>query len=440
MAYNIESFCPELWSQLEIDFSGDFKLCCLANLSDDFGMARDDNDRVMNILTDSIEEAINSKTHKEHRLWLKDNIKPTRCRNCYDSEESTRRGGWPGISKRQRVLTQTSPTISEYVTIQNVNEHTNDDGSVNSKVVNLDIRFSNLCNQKCIMCGPRDSSLWYEDYIKISKIGHKIQKGKYKIYPFEKDNHGKLHMQGFDEWWNNPIWWEKFDKISSDLRYIYFTGGEPLLVPAMQECLDRLITKGYAKNIQLRYDTNLSVLNNKIIDKWKNFKKVILCISLDDTNERFNLIRFPGNYNKFIDNLDLLVKNKIPIAYLSGCIGVASPYSVQRVIEIAAQYDIEAYLRFLEIPTHFDIRHFPKNAKLEIIENLEKFDYDYRYKKWVSSEINILKKYLDVENQKEIQEFVRVMDILDVSRGTNWRDTLSDVTDLIKRHCKDVNL
>ena len=55
MNYNLESFCPEPWSQLEIDAEGDFKLCCLANYADDNGLAMDEDDSVMNIMTHSFD-------------------------------------------------------------------------------------------------------------------------------------------------------------------------------------------------------------------------------------------------------------------------------------------------------------------------------------------------------------------------------------------------
>jgi organic radical activating enzyme len=448
MTFNLNSFCPEPWSQIEIDAEGDFKICCLANYDSDFGMAVDDSNRVMNISTDSIEDALNSKTHKEHRLQLMNNVKPTRCRSCYDSEDSTRtRNNINGSSKRQRVINVTAKDIPEYVTINNVDHFTNNDGSVTSKVVNLDLRFGNLCNQKCIMCSPQHSSLWYNDWNDISqgKLEYNrepgiYKKGKYKTYPLVQDNAGRTKMKGLEPWWETDAWWKQFEKISPDLKYIYFTGGEPLIVPAMQECLDMLITNGYAKNIQLRFDTNLSVVNKQVIDKWKNFKDVHLCISVDDTNERYNLIRNPGNYNRFIDNVKIIKDNQIPIHYFSSCIGIASPYSVKRVIDLAEEFDVDTYFRFLEGPNWLDIRNFPKSAKLEIIETIKLFSKSSKHQIWYNAEINLLKKYLDYENQDHIQEFVRVMDILDFNRGTCWRETLPDVFELIKNHCYKVTV
>jgi len=454
--FNIESFCSELYSQIEIDAEGDFKICCLANFDEDFGMARDENDNVMNILTHDFDEAINSKTHREHRIELSNNIQVKRCRNCYDSEASTRRHKngeivFKGKSKRQRVLNVTTAEIPEYVTVDQADNITNDDGSIdNPNIVNLSIRFGNICNQKCIMCGPQYSKLWYDDWIAIAK--HRIRlkdpvidnlgllkKGKYKTFPIKQDTRGKYKME-YPSWWESDIWWEKFDKIAPNLRYIYFTGGEPLIVPAMQECLDRLVKRGYAKNIQLRYDTNLSVLNNKVIEKWKHFKKLYLCISIDDTEERYGLIRHPGNYNRVIENMKELQRNNIPIAYISACVGIASIYTGIRILELSDQFNVDVSLRFLEGPKWIEPRILPKSAKLEIIENLKPYlDRGPKWNLWIGAEIRLLEKYLDFEDQGYVQEFVNIMDELDSRRSTDWRKTLPDVYDIIKRHCLNVN-
>jgi hypothetical protein len=446
MTYNLDSFCPEAWSQIEIDATGDYKICCLANYDKDFGMAVDKDGNVMNVLTHSIKEAMNSTTHIEHRLDMSKNIKPKRCRSCYDSEESTKGlcgTGNHGDSKRQRVIQSTAVDNFEYVTVYSAKDLTSADGTLkNPKVINLDLRFGNLCNQKCIMCSPQHSSLWYDDWISISNGAPQYnrdigiyKKGETKTFNFYKDAKGKTRMEGAVPWWETDVWWKQFDEVAPDLRYIYFTGGEPLVVPAMQECLDRLIARGYSKNIQLRYDTNLSVINDKVISKWKHFKKVFLCVSIDDTGDRYNLIRHPGNFDQISKNILQLKDAGIPIHYLSSCIGLASPYSVIRISQFAEELGISTYFRFLEGPDWLDIRNYPKSAKLEIIENLKKHSGDPLYDKWATAEINLLTKYIDHSEETHLAEFIRVMDILDSRRGTQWRTVLTDVVDLYKKHC-----
>jgi hypothetical protein len=36
-------------------------------------------------------------------------------------------------------------------------------------------------------------------------------------------------MEGLIPWWETDEWWEKFDKIAPQLRYIYFTGGKKII-------------------------------------------------------------------------------------------------------------------------------------------------------------------------------------------------------------------
>jgi Radical SAM superfamily/Iron-sulfur cluster-binding domain len=442
MNYNLESFCPEPWSQLEIDAQGDYKICCLANYDKDFGMALDDDGNVMNVMTHSFEEAMNSKTHRDHRLQLSRNEKPRRCRTCYDSEEATKGNTYKqGQSKRQFVLSFFKDNPS-YVDVNAASIVTSETGHIEPKISNLDIRFGNLCNYKCVMCSPQHSNLWYEDWLEISNTGPELhnrtpgayKKGEYKTYPIVRDEQGRLKMQGLDPWWETDTWWNRFEKVAPNLQHIYFTGGEPLLVPQMQECLDRLISNGYAKNIVLRYDTNLSVINKKVIEKWKHFKHIRLSVSLDDVGDRYNLIRNPGDFNRFESNVQFLLQNGIPITYFSSCVGIFSIYSMTRCIDFALKYKTSSFFRFLEHPTWLDMRWLPRDAKLEIISNLENRNDGPIHKSWYKSQISLLKKYLNEENPEAIREFIRVMSILDKNRGTDWKNTIPDVADLINRY------
>ena len=68
MPFNKHSFCPELWSQLEITSTGDYKICCLAYGKYEQGIATDANGQVMNVMTHSILDAINSEANKSIRL------------------------------------------------------------------------------------------------------------------------------------------------------------------------------------------------------------------------------------------------------------------------------------------------------------------------------------------------------------------------------------
>ena len=441
MAFDLHSFCPEAWSQIEIDPQGDFKICCLANDDGDAGLARTSDGVVMNIKTHSIYEALNSETHKSHRLLLKENIQPERCKTCYASERASKPIGTDtarflgGYSKRMRVINQTSKRISEYVTYDNAHLFTEADGTATSRVVNLDLRFGNICNYKCLMCSPGFSSLWTEDF---NKIFGKFRKGK-KIYQLDDRKVIKENNEPVTPWWESAEWWAEFEMIMPNIRYIYFTGGEPLLVPAMGQCLDKLIESGHAKHIELRYDTNLSVINKKIIDRWRPFKKLWLQVSVDDTEERYELIRNPGKYNNFIENLKTLKREGVEIDHLTSCIGIASPYSMKRVMELADEFQTNTYFRFLEGPNWLNVKYLPQNAKFEMIRTLTimKYQAPDHHKNYYQTEINHLKNYMDSVDMRMVHKFVWVMNQLDDLRGLDWKKTLPDVYQLLKNNCPD---
>jgi hypothetical protein len=274
----------------------------------------------------------------------------------------------------------------------------------------------------------------YDGITPIYKLG---DKRTFKILP---DDQGRNKMN-FVQWWETDIWWNRFREVMPDLKYIYFTGGEPFLVPGMAQCLDLLIEAGLAADIRLRFDTNLSVINNKILEKLDKFKAVQLCISIDDTEERYDFIRFPGNYNTFITNLARLKQTNIKIEYISSCIGIGSIYAIPRVCAVAEENGIRPEFRYLEGPEWLDLRYLPAAAKKEIIAKYEALGTERPASaKWHEAIIKLLNKYMDdsYTNYNHLNDFVKYMDILDHQRGTDWRVTIADTYELLQRHCPNL--
>jgi hypothetical protein len=84
-----------------------------------------------------------------------------------------------------------------------------------------------------------------------------------------------------------------------------------------------------------------------------------------------------------------------------------------------------------------DIRILPQSAKLEVIDKLNQVTGSSRLRSFIDAEVKVLENSMDMHHPDRIASFVRIMDRLDRSRGTNWRTTLDDVYDLLSRHCPD---
>jgi hypothetical protein len=200
----------------------------------------------------------------------------------------------------------------------------------------------------------------------------------------------------------------------------------------MTECLDRLIQGGHSQHIELRYDTNLTALNPRVIERWQQFKRVRLCVSVDDTEDRYHLIRNPGRWSQLKSNLEAVQAQGLEIEYISGCVGLHTPYSVLRLIPIAESLGVRCYQRFLEKPLWLAPDSWSDRVKMEIIKTLDLNRTLTAYDSVIDSQINYYTQTLGQANPQRIQLFEKNMTILDQSRGTNWRKTLPDVVKLIE--------
>lgn len=464
--FSNESFCPEVYNQIQIDMQGDLRVCCL---SSDGGLTREANGTPMNVKTHSIITAMNSEIHKQHRLDLSNNIKPQRCSNCYNWENHS------NDTSRRKKFIRLSQNKLDYVKASEAFDATNDDGSIDvdtTKLINLDIRFGNLCNLKCIMCDPGNSSLWYEDWDLLSRKFSKTEatgrsvkfqlggidpvtgntqywKDKTKFYSLEKNQYGKLKLQNEENWWETESWKNQFKKIAPQLQHIYFTGGEPLLVPAMEEHLTYLIENDFAKNIMLCYDTNLTVVNSNIINKWKFFKEVDLRVSVDDTGDRYNVVRNPGNFDKLYDNITRIQEANIKIKYISIVCHLANVYGVIRVAKLAKQIGASMSLRFVTRPGWMNVSNLPDSAKEEVISVLTKFLESEEsksiqgYENFVHQQIKHFRDNSTTSTpntESNLETFVQVMNLMDQSRNLNWKHTLSDIAELLKKHVPGLDI
>ena len=105
-----------------------------------------------------------------------------------------------------------------------------------------------------------------------------------------------------------------------------------------------------------------------------------------------------------------------------------------RVADYADQRNLPLYFRFLEGPRFFDLRILPKTAKRWLQNQLRQAGGSQRAQQWYSAEQTLLEDYISSEDLDQVREFVRFMDCLDLLRGTEWRQTLPDVVELLA-HC-----
>jgi len=409
-----DTFCVLPWSSIQINPNGDYKVCCFSGAGNggDHGLAFDENGKVMNVLTHSILEAMNSRYHKEVRIAQSENIRHPICKVCWDRDDANAAKGQETTSMRANRSFKELSHLDNVITLERAPIYLVKDGSLNEYPVSLDLRFSNQCNMKCIMCSSLYSSLWVEDEIKL---------------------YGKSIVVEKETWHDSPKWWDQFDLIKHRVKHIYLTGGEPFVVKGHDRLLDTLIEGGYAKDVILQYDTNLSVINKKIMERFSHFKKIILAVSCDDIEEQYEHIRFPGKWETITSNLNKLKQNNIEITRLTSCVGIYSIFSPIRLYNHFSKLGYETYsFRTLRAPEQYDIAYLPDDVKRKVIDTYKASNLPENWKNFICGYLeNNMNKYEHI-SQNHINKFVTHMDNLDSIRGTDWKNTFPDVVDLLK--------
>jgi MoaA/NifB/PqqE/SkfB family radical SAM enzyme len=437
--FSKSTFCTMPWSSILIEPSGNFRVCCFTGNGDlKEGHTKNNTGVAQNILTHSLKNAMNSNLHKEVRLAQSKNERHPICNVCWMRDDANATGNnlVTNSTRSFRTFNQLA-NVDGIISMENAKNILREDGSLdNPNPVFLDLRFANTCNMKCIMCNPIYSNLWYEDYIKLNNTNEfGFNGGTYKIY---KEN--DVYKSDMPAWHDSPIWWEQLDQIKHQVRHIYLTGGEPFLVKGHDKLLDILIEHGCAKNIVLEYDTNLSVINEKILDKLKKFKQIILSVSCDDVEDRYELIRNPGKFSTLIENIEQVQSKNFTIRYVSTCVGMYSMFSPIRLHSYFSKNPkfnqnykpMALMVRFLRYPDHSNIAYLPKEVKLQLIKTYQKSSLDEYWKNYTVGHLtNNLEMSEDTCVQK-VQEHLVFLNKLDEIRGTDWRAVFPEVATLLK--------
>jgi organic radical activating enzyme len=433
MNFTANTYCIMPWSSIQINPSGDFKVCCFSGSNDPSEKIQktsyDENGVVMNVLTHSIEEAMNSVIHKELRLYQSQDKRHPHCDVCWKRDDANARMNQQTNSLRNYRSFVQLRNEDNAVDMRKASLILKDDGSIDPVPISLDLRFSNLCNMKCIMCGPQYSSLWYEDHTRLYDTDtFNVGSKEYKIY---QDN--GVYKSDYQKWHDTPQWWDQFDRIKHSVRHIYITGGEPFLIPSHDKLLDDLISNGLADKIILEYDTNLSVYNEKIMSRLTKFRQVILSVSCDDVGDRYELIRFPGKFERLTDNL-AKIQGQINIRHISTCVGIHSLFAPLRLYEFFSPLGYDKYsIRILRKPNYQDIAYLPKRIKEHVLSVYEASSAPKSSKALVIGYLlNNMNTYSDEQCVKMCQTFINNMNRLDVIRHTNWRKTFPEIADILR--------
>ena len=172
---------------------------------------------------------------------------------------------------------------------------TDDKGATTMQTISFDYRFNNLCNFKCRMCGDMLSSSWEAESRKHNRWNKESQ--PWMASPLREQ---------IIKFQDTQVVQEFVDAIETKtIKEIYWCGGEPLMWDMHWKAMQRIIELGFAKEVYVRYNTNLSRTSfkgTKLFDLLPQFQDWQICSSLDGTGEVGEYIRDGLNYEQWLRN------------------------------------------------------------------------------------------------------------------------------------------
>lgn len=296
-----DSWCVLPWTHVSIKGNGTFRVCCHSAASESRGSLKNDKNDLLHISTANWEDVVNNDTMKTVRKEMLEGKWPEPCVRCQREFDS----GMLSRNIYERSMIADLVEYENYPSFKKAKELTAPDGSIKNKdfpISFLDIRFGNLCNLKCAMCSPTDSDQWYDDYNAIWGYDYFWDSGK-KI-PLVKNSKNKLKpAENVFEWSDDHNLWKEIEKHIDQFRRIYIVGGEPLIINAHYDFLQKCVDEGYANKLTIEYNSNITNIPQRAWNIWKHFKKVIIGVSIDGTGEINNIIRYPSKWWKIEENL-----------------------------------------------------------------------------------------------------------------------------------------
>jgi hypothetical protein len=289
-----DTFCALPWVHLSTRPDGQMRVCCTANASSvgatnnehgdgASGALRDDEGKPNNLNVSDFKSSWNSTYMKNVRKQMLAGEQPKSCLKCYKEEAA-------GHNSKRMWETR---YWSERVDLEALTKETID-GVAPEQLAYIDLRFGTKCQLACVMCSPHDSSGWVKDW----KAIYPTIKNKSVLSSWQWDNKGSINGSSYNWHKNNPVFWEQFYEQVPHMKQLYFAGGEALIIEEHYAILEECIRQGYAKNMEIRYNSNAVEWRDDLFDLWKEFKLVRFHYSVDSIFEMNEYIRYPSKWKR----------------------------------------------------------------------------------------------------------------------------------------------
>lgn len=416
--FNSDTFCAVPFVGLNVLSAGNISYCCYSEeqlVDDEVGLT---------INNSTLTRAWNSDSIREIRRKMVAGEEVKGCAECLKHEELSPEGA-PRINMTQEWFNR----IGRKGMVQLFQKARADNWYLSKTTpIYLDLRLGNLCNIKCRMCNPWNSS----QFDKENKVLINKDEGYREAWMEEFGAIGD-GLEEKQQWFEADVLWDDIIKFIPNLHKIYFTGGEPTLVQGnyrfLQECLDQ-----GRKDIVPFFNTNCTNQNKTFYKLVSQFDKVDINASLDGVGPMNDYIRFPAkwkavskNFEAFaaIENIHLGASPVFQIYNVFNTVNI-----MKYVEEVKKKYNRDIHIDWL-INTHpillradilpFSIRKKAHDQLKEYYDTLDENELSHITVHSTRKILNLLIESKDHDEDK-LRQFMNYTNALDKFRKQKFKD------------------
>jgi len=370
-----KSFCALPWAGVYIQPDGQVRNCAVTK------------ETIGNINQQPLADILLGQGNQAIKKDMLADVLHPRCSQCH-TLESGQRNDFNQTSNRVWYLKKLKNTDMEIF-----------DKPENYQLKMLDLRWSNTCNFACVYCGPDLSSAWAKELNEPQHI-----------------NESALE-QSLEYIYNNL----------NTVEHIYLAGGEPLLIKENVNLLTKI--KEVNPDVEIRINTNLSVVDGPVYKLLKTFKNVHWTISVDNIGAEFEYVRYGGTWDKFIENLHELKKDFSTINFNLVWF-VLNGSSILECIEFLqgqGMHENTFIVNPLEYPDVWHISNLPDKIldkiRNQINDKLKTTDPKYS----LYNSLQLMLNYINIPFNKNIGETIKELTKIDQRRNLDSSKIFTEI-------------
>jgi MoaA/NifB/PqqE/SkfB family radical SAM enzyme len=425
-----KTFCPYPWISVMTQPTGTVSWCCVArdNFKNDDGSMVDLN-----------------KGHKIESVWNNNHMKKIRkdmiegkvvkgCEHCYDLEDM----GFP--SYRTNYIRDWFEYSDKGEQIHDIIEKSiNNDYHVDTPPMYLDFRLGNMCNLKCRMCQPQNSSQIQKEYAKIEASDPTSAQ-------FIKNNFTWGQFVGdLTNWEDDPDFLRQVEEWLPGVCKLYFTGGEPTIIERVYWIMEKCVEMGIAKDIDLVFNSNMTNIQPRFLNLVEQFKNVLMCVSVDAYGHENEYIRGASHWKQVEKNLrKYCASDVIGTILFSPVIQIYNVLTITKLLDfiegLEIEYGREVFVTFLicDYPTSLDFRNCPEQVREVAAGRLEMWLKQSKVLKnrpenvqTIEATIKALKENRKHNWRQELVTFQKYTALLDKTRDESMEEALPELNRLM---------